>query len=380
MPRSQDPVMRTRRFLEHLTRKYYERARVKLPGDFSLREFALQTWTGKSYLRHLSFASTEAVHRLLVEKAPRHFYYSSARYDQPGADDMDAKGWRSADLTFDIDADHLPECSGSIVEVDGGIEGKTSFIEEALCMRAAALRAQILYDILVYELGFDKSRIAIEFSGHRGFHVTVYLDDFDDYAKAGSDVRREIVNYVKALGLRADVLEPWTMLQVRRGKPIPIPPNVQLAGARGRVARIIRRLALRDGAIDIVKAVEGPSTTYSEELREYEDKARQLIGVEIDEQVSVDVKRLIRVPYSINGKTGLLVKPVTVDELDEFVVDETLSPFAREPPVRIRVVTSLPSSVTILGNRLKLREGDSPRLPAPVAVYLMAKGVAVLAQ
>ncbi|KSW11720.1 hypothetical protein CF15_02580 [Pyrodictium occultum] len=373
---------RTRRLLERLTREYYEKRDPSLPSDFALREFAAQTWTGKSYIRHLSFTSASQVKQFLVERAPRHFYYSSARYDQPGLDDMDAKGWRSADLVFDIDADHLPECSGMTVEVETPLGEKTSFIDEK-CIKPAALRSVLLYDILVDELGVEEKQVALEFSGHRGFHLTVYLRDSDELARAGQDIRRELVNYVKAVGLREEVLEPWRSLSLRRGRPSPIPPSIDLAGARGRLARVMYRLAEAAGRRDLARRLTGRVQMSYEEYQklfgELEARARELLGVEVDEQVTVDTRRLIRAPWSINGKTGLPVVPLSLDALYGFTLSESLSPFTSYDTLRIEIVADIPATVTVLGNRLRLRRGDKPRLPAPVAVYLLAKGVAVVA-
>jgi DNA primase small subunit len=374
---------RTHRFLEHLARRYYERKRVSLPDDFVLREFAIQKWGAKSYIRHLSFTSKEQVYSFLARTGPRHFYYSSARYDNPAADNMDAKGWRSADLTFDIDADHLPECSDAIVEVESPFEGKVSLIDEIKCIPKAGFRLQILYDVLAYEVGVDKASIAVEFSGHRGFHLTVYLPDDSDIARASAEFRRELVNYINAVGLKEETLRPWLTVRVRRGKPLPLPPNIRLAGLRGRLARIAYRLALKRGRRDIARILESTASTppsISGELEEVLGEAEEYLNVGVDEQVTIDTKRLIRAPFSIHGKTGLIVKPLRIDEVEEFNISEDLSAFKDFDSIRVRVLVNIPQKVTIVGNRVKLKVGDKPKLPAPVAVYLMAKGLAVLAR
>jgi len=59
-------------------------------------------------LRHQSLYDLGDVDTFFADNAPRHAYFSAARYDDPGASTMSQKGWRSADLVFDLDADHLP--------------------------------------------------------------------------------------------------------------------------------------------------------------------------------------------------------------------------------------------------------------------------------
>jgi len=370
------------RLLESLTASYYRKHSVELPPDFPLREFAAQTWRGRGYIRHLSFATKSDVENFLRQKAPRHFYYSSARYDQPGLDDMDAKGWRSADIVFDIDADHLPGCDKSIVKVTNIFGEEVSFIEER-CISEAARHTEVLYEIIVEELGFGRESVRIEFSGHRGFHLTVYLKDTERIAKAGSEFRRELANYIRGAGLAEETLHPWRKLGSRKRGLAPIPPLASMAGFRGRVARVAAKIidsSLR--RVFYADPIEAARlyALHRGDIDSVIEKALVYASPGIDTQVTVDTKRLIRAPNSINGKTMLLVKPLTPSSLQGFLMEETLSPFRGHGSIRVRVVVEVPSTIEILGHRLRLRKGDSPRLPYPVGLFLMAKGVAVAAE
>ena len=375
-------LARTLFFLERVSRSYYRENNVWLPPDFALREFAAQLWRGRSYVRHMSFTSSQAVQRFLVEKAPKHFYYSSARYDQPGVDDMDAKGWRSADIVFDIDADHIEGCEDKVVKVKTPA-GEASFLKEE-CIKLAVLHTEVLLDIVVEELGFDKRSIKVEFSGHRGFHVTLYLHDSDERARSGQEYRRELVNYVRGVGLREETLEPWRTLHLKRGKPQPVPPMVWMAGIRGRVARVALRIAPGLRNVFAAKSARDAAMLYSsrrESLERVLEEAKRLAFPCIDEQVTVDTKRLIRAPYSLNGKTMLTVLPLELERFGSFSLADELSPFRGMGAIRVEILPIEPqATVEVLGHRIRLRGGEKPRLPAPVALYLMAKGVAVLAE
>jgi DNA primase small subunit len=344
------------KFLESLVREYYRKARLELPRDFVLREFAVQPWWSSSYVRHLAFNSEVEVRRYAVDKAPRHFYYSSARYDQPAAKDMDAKGWRSADIVFDIDADHLPACEQMVVKLELG-DVKASFTPPE-CIREAALQVLLLHDILVNELGFDRKAVEVVFSGHRGFHVIVRTQD-DLWGTSGADVRRELVNYVKALDYASEAIYPPPP-RVRR-RVTAIPPSEQDPGLRGRLARFKRILAsLQRSTLD-------------------DESVLNYLHVYVDEQVTVDVKRLIRVPGSINGKTMLpVVRLRRVEDVIEFNLEPSLSPYSGHDPIRIVGLVDTPV-VDVLGHKLKLRRGVRMKLEAPLALYLLAKGVAALA-
>lgn len=381
----QEQVKKTLLFLAERIGEYYRKASIWLPEDFALREFAYQPWTSESYVRHLSFSSYSSIKEFLVKYKPRHFYYSSARYDQPGLPDMDAKGWRSADLTFDIDADHLSLCSDKIVSIKT-VHGKEVTLVDEQCIRLAALETSILVDVLVEELGFSEKNISVEFSGNRGFHVTVYLSDNDERARAGQDYRREVVNYIKAIGLLEETINPLPGISLRRRALQPVPFTVYMAGVRGRIARIAKLVALREGKPHIAAIfsekdpVQAASLYHKnrEEAEQFISKAIELARIEVDEQVTVDLKRLIRVPGSINGKTGLIVSKITPKNLPDFVLNEELSPFKDHDALRVKMLADLPTTVTILGNKLGLNKGTTARLPAPIAFYLMSRELAIL--
>ncbi len=377
-------------YLRKLFRNYYERnaSRLLLPPDYPAREFAAQLWGAKGYVRHVSFQSRERFEAWVVEKAPRHLYYSSAVYRYPAAQDMDEKGWMGADLIFDIDADHLPRCEGKVVEVEDKEAGVKASFAPSECIPVAAWEAVKLLDVLVYELGFEKNRIRVEFSGHRGFHVTVECRGLDECFESGSEVRRELLNYIRAEALDETLVFAPPVEHQQRGRRririFQLPPRVEDPGVRGRVARIAVRIAARKGIGGVARVFTSKPleaarlyTRHREDVDALVQEALEEARVEVDPQVTLDVKRLVRIPYSLHGKTGLPVLPLVPEKLDSFQVDASISPFARLEYVRIRALVDTPR-VEVLGDIVKLKKGEVYKLPAPIAIYLMAKEVAVL--
>lgn len=371
--------------LSALFRSYYKRRPLRLPSDYARREFALQPWGLSTYIRHIEVLRVDELYRLIESKPPRHIYYSSARYESPGAKDMDSKGWVSSDLVFDIDADHLPGCMDEAVRVTDKDAGVDTVFTPDKCIEEAGFEALKLYDILVYELGMDKQRISIEFSGHRGFHLTVYLSDEDEWARMDQQARRELVNYIKAVDADLEAFENPVIetgrKRTRRRRLAPLPPVASMPDIRGRVARIAARLALLrygdKGCYEFF--MRSPPTPIGRvrgctRLEELVEEAKTQIGVAIDEQVTVDTKRLIRIPYSLHGGTGLPVYPLTPDKLPDFKPGPWLSPFKDLDYMRVRAIVDTPV-ITVLGRSMRLRRGESYRLPAPHAVYLLCKGV-----
>ncbi len=96
------------------------------------------------------------------------------------------------------------------------------------------------------------------------------------------------------------------------------------------------------------------------------------IGGETDEPVTSDIKRLIRMPSSLHGKTGLRVVPLTIDELKGFepLRDAVVFPDA---PVKIEVIK--PMQIRLKGENFSLTPGLAD-VPEYVAIYAMCRGCA----
>ncbi|TRM85622.1 DNA primase, partial [Sulfolobus sp. E3] len=109
------------------------------------------------------------------------------------------------------------------------------------------------------------------------------------------------------------------------------------------------------------------------DLPEYDEgpgwAGREKKVISIDEQVTIDTKRLVRIPNSIHGKSGLIVKELK--SLDRFSLDESLSPFSG-------FVVFLPYiniETEALGRVIKLQRGIPIKLEAGVGVYLHLKSL-----
>jgi DNA primase small subunit len=92
---------------------------------------------------------------------------------------------------------------------------------------------------------------------------------------------------------------------------------------------------------------------------------------EIDEQVTSDVKRLIRTPGSLHGKSSLRVVPMTVKELNDF------NPLVKavafdDDPVRI-TMNNDQRGVKFMENTYDLTRGAG-MVGKALAIHLMCKG------
>ncbi|MCX2818826.1 DNA primase catalytic subunit PriS [Haladaptatus sp. F3-133] len=306
----------------------------RAPDD---REWAYVVFSG-GMVRHKSLLDLGSLDGWLADTKPQHVYYSSARYDRPEASAMSDKGWKGADLIFDLDADHLRDA-----------EPDDTYAEMLAKCKDALLN---LLSFVEGDLGFEDTLVV--FSGGRGYHIHVYDDRVQSL---GSDARREIVDYVKGTGFRAEHAfssetvagsdrNEWmhgrkssTQLQRLRGGAWSERIRDWLVGYANEVASMEddeavehlrgydnvgekkadkllevfrdRREEIGSGNLDVARGARGFWETLL--LRAVEETS-----AETDEPVTTDTRRLIRLPGSLHGGTGFRVVPLGRGELDGF--------------------------------------------------------------
>jgi DNA primase small subunit len=134
---------------------------------------------------------------------------------------------------------------------------------------------------------------------------------------------------------------------------------------------------IREGNLDGFKGISGNWNILEKYLGEegisigsesYFDRERG----ETDEPVTADVRRLIRCPGSLHGGSGLRVTPLSIRDLEDFDPLQDAVVFGDES---IPLEILKPFDTQMLGQSYHLVEGPT-ELPACVAVFLMARGVA----
>ena len=107
-------------------------------------------------------------------------------------------------------------------------------------------------------------------------------------------------------------------------------------------------------------------------MRESVEDFLHRFGAAVDEPVTADIKRLIRVPGSLHGGSGMLVKKLALSELENFDPLNDAIVFG-ERTVKITVLK--PFSVQLKGKDLRVEEGIQ-EVPEYAAIYLICRGVA----
>ena len=398
------------RFIMKMFSKHYREASLTMPERFSKREFGFMFFDRPGMMRHVGFPTRAALKNYLVEQVPAHVYYSCAYYEQPDAPTMAEKKWQGADLIFDLDADH--------------VEGAQSLPYEKMLVRVKEEVIRLIDEFLLGDLGFETEDLRIVFSGGRGYHVHI---NNPRVVKLSSHERREIVDYVTGTDLDMDWVFPSTAFEVgrfkdridseqRRGMPsgkdggwrarirkgidelmdelekVPAGDAERMLGAMlSESKRDIGKKTLNGLHKDLFAGKEGRRgvdrirsentfEVFSEKrhadafLEIVELKVKGRMKGETDEPVTSDIKRLIRLPSSLHGKTGFEVVPLERDELESFdpFRDAVPRAFGKE---EIRVVCDKPISLVLRDENFSFDAGARD-VPEFVAVHLLCRRLA----
>jgi DNA primase small subunit len=380
---------RTRLYLRGRFGDHYRRADVTLPPDADDREWGFIPWTegpGETMVRHRSLLDLGDVEDFLQRKRPRHVYFSAGRYDDPSAPSMDEKRWQSSDLVFDLDADHLPA-----VEL-----GEDSYAEMLEKCKDALL---CLLDFLENDFGFDD--MTVVFSGGRGYHVHVRDEGIQQLTR---DSRREIVDYVRAVGLEPDGIQtkellpgntaPSRVLQTEGGwgqrvhdSLLAFVGELEATDEEEALERLQELDGIGEGRAETVygaiqanrEAIErGNLEAGGVGIRTLVETLLEQVVAEdiapIDEPVTTDTNRLIRLPGSLHGGSGLAVKRIDRDAIEEFdpLVDAVPETFQGH-----EITVDIPDAVDVdLGGDTFTFQAGAQSVPEHVGIFLMARGQA----
>jgi len=413
-------------FLRDHFRRYYETTKPILPDRFGRREFGFMFWEAGIVQRHRGFSREEELRSYLTTRVPAHAYYSSAYYETPNAPTMEEKGWLGADLVFDLDADHLPGAKqmlfpdmleavrhGIIKLWDRFLTADLGFDEAKMRLVFSGGRGYHIhvFDEHVWELGSHERREIVDYITGKGlvrdfiFRERVYdKSEFRGIVKVKKRVEGprpsqpgwegKIAQGIRELTLRLENLERKEAIDWLEALP----------GMDGKSG-----LDLYQALFDTIGPTSGPSRRVDKvrqgDLETLSDKDRDAliniaiameqvplddgVGVspreiwlrseirqrgETDEPVTSDVKRLIRMPSSLHGKTGLEVIPLTRSAIDDFRPLRDAVPKAwTDDAVRMSLKNKI--NLEIRGEAFNLAPGVND-VPQFLAIFLAARGLA----
>jgi DNA primase small subunit len=353
--------------------------------------------------RHIAFSRRSDIDQFFVDTVPMHSYYSTAYYSDPSLQPMGEKfkGWMGADLIFDLDADHLPNAD------------QMSYREQLKEVKEEVKR--LLFEFILDDLGLPEEHTHLHFSGGRGYHVHVRAPEV---LQLDSRDRRNIVDYITGRGLDLDRLFPKVTVSVNRRfgshkerRTFPKGPQggwiKKIFDGRD---RLIEDLSKKEGKekVELLLSIAAQGKfkigkDMCRSILEHESNFIRLKGTnnfdtferpqqleaflnlvviyssvhlsgETDEPVTTDIKRLIRCPGSLHGKTGLKVMEIPFDDIDDFdpLKDAVV---LGDDPIKVRIENE--TDQYLGGENFQLKEGAT-EVPLYAAYFLVARRLAVL--
>lgn len=384
------------RFMFKMFRRYYRSFRPEMPDRFTRKEFGFIQF-GRTMQRHMAFTSQDDLKIFMASKVPAHSYYSTSYYRYPSKQIMDDKEWMGAELIFDLDADHL-----------AGADEMT-YAEMMVQIRKEMIA--LCDDYLFSDLGFSEDQVHLCFSGGRGYHAHIRSNDI---FTLGTHERRELVDYISCTGLDMDWVFPKkpyvastrelgdgsTMSNIRTYRLI---PSEEEGGWKRKMRRALVEICKDIEESDpktikkkypSVKSTNPVLVKMSDHLRKCEKDMFQRnsmvdltpkeqdiliccatdvaprLSSEVDKPVTPDIKRLIRLPGSLHGKTGLRVSHITRQQLTDYDPLQSAVPeiYADDP---VKVTMRKDMDLDMLGEHMVLK-GET-EVPEYAAAFLVGR-------
>lgn len=402
-------------FMNNCFRSYYRASDFEPPPRFTRREWGFFMFGANNMIRHKKFDSKKDLRDFLASRGPMHSYCSTAYYKDPALTPMPKKqeGWLGADLIFDIDADHLKDAESM------------TYTEQLENVREMILK--LLFDFLLPDFGFAEENVEVYFSGGRGYHI--HITD-PRVLPLDSKDRQEIVDYISGVGLNEESVIPKEHFdkKVFQGHVSTMSRRKMYAegapGWKGKIRQGAVRLLdqmqslPKDEALEyimklkedaVLKGVMGETVAknlYSElfspdskgetaankikregvldnlsqtKLREAFFKlvvayTRIEMTGKTDEPVTKDVKRLLRMPYSLHGKTGFKVVKVALEAVRHF---DPLKEAVVLPDRSVKLEVTKPLEIILKGQSFNLVPGPT-ELPLFAAYFALGRRCAKL--
>lgn len=412
-------------FLKERFRRYYVENAVPAPPEVGRREFGYGGFGEKISTRHLALAGADAMNKFLRTNVPLYISHSVAYYRFPDRRPMHAKEFLGADVIYEFDADDLKEpcsrehdswrckcgASGSGV-VDACPKcGKAALEAEhwvcEKCLEAVKRELLRLLEFIEKDFGIGGEETAINFSGNRGYHLHLQGGALRALPK---EARTEMLDYLTAIALKPELLgfsasEKSGAAAQQPGAAVK-PPKPARFGWAKRIEDALVEL-FRGRNAERIASAAGTSVKKSQELLNDADTiigeiergflrripGRTAAGTEkfwgsligyavqkealhLDRQTSIDISKLIRVPGTLHGSTGLAAVKLERSALAGFRPLERAVVLS-EKPVAVRALRV--PKFALQKQRFGPYENEVAELPEFAAVYLLARGAAELA-
>ncbi len=356
----------TKKIIKQYFKEYYENSDIQI-RDIEKREFGVGFFRSKIEKRHLGFEDNEQFKQMLIEHVPLYVSHSTARYEFPTKRPMEAKNDLCYELVFDIDC-----------------QTKTDIITLQELENGKQILYRLIEDFLINDFGFDKKEISINFSGNRGFHIYVNSERIKKITKKA---RAKMLDYI-INGTEYDLVFN------RKSKTELEGPSEKSTGLRYRIYRrfmkdmekkefrnrIYRRFdeiglnlflnGIKNGnwASKYIPSIEKKLGAI---MREY----KQELCCDVDKQVTIEPRKLIRVVETLHGSTGLVVKKMSLSDVEKFNPFDSAIPNIRSKDEQYEIIAKKNIEPMEFNKKQwpQIKKGEKTYVDKSYAVFLALK-------
>ncbi|MDD3084208.1 MAG: DNA primase small subunit domain-containing protein, partial [Candidatus ainarchaeum sp.] len=349
--------------------------------------------------RNISFLGEKQMNLFLREKTPLFFSYSNSYYSFPNKTPMENKNWLRSDIIYEFDADEITndcnkvgnnwECKKSfgekslVKETQGENETKQWFLKKSL--EQSKKHVFRLIDILEDDFSFSRENVKVNFSGKAGYHIHLRNKEIQNLNKKA---RIELVDYLTGYGIYYDNLGyefEKQLICAKKGKWVER-INTGLKNFfekdSSEISLITKLQKTKINQIlknkkEIIRGIDNGflfsvgARTNKDFWKNVFDFVIQTTMVPIDRQTSIDIHKLIRVPNTLHGETGLIAKEISLKELEQFnpfndaiaFNSDTIKIFVKEAP-----------KFVLNNNEFGPYKEETIEVPLYCAIFLIGKG------
>ena len=365
-------------FLKKVFSDYYAAHFVDSVPQIERREFGYGILGRKIFNRNMAFSSAKEMNAFLVNEEPLFLSYSNACYKYPARKPMPTKELIGADIIYEFDADEL---GLSVEEIDGHQWFEKRHLDEA---KKEVFK---LLGFLEKDFAFSTEGVAINFSGKAGYHVHLRGKEFFSLNRTA---RIELVDYLTGNGmdfgaLGYDLSSKQLSCPTGKGlwgkrlnsalKRILDKPPEELVAITGFQKKKVS--SLLSAKADLVKSIDKGMLFPVDGRKSSEFWTKMLEACvaeeksKLDRQTSVDMHKIIRVPETLHGETGMLAKVIPLKDFTAF------NPFDDAvvlPGQEVKVFIQKAPRFYLKGKHYGPFLNEEVSVPLFCAVYLIGKG------
>lgn len=292
---------------QQLYAEHYSKVDFDIP-DIQRREIAYQPWTALGPIWRNQHYNNNEDFKSYISNNDRisAIFVSVSHYLDPQAP-MNKRGYLRSDLVFDVD---LP------------LEGSRYDWMYDAC--AATLD---LIKVLIHDLGIDEDKLLIDFSGSKGFHITV---DDEKYRNLDSSQRKQMLNYVRGIKVDKEFLISekggWATRyddfknniyrvmnnNAKSNEKILLSLEFPKTHAK-KIGNLLKDPTIREKLLESRHKLDSVAENAFATL--FVRKERKKFDP-VDEKVTGDNSRIFRIPNSIHPKTGFASVRVNIEDLE----------------------------------------------------------------